>query len=379
MKMNKTVVAITGGHSTGIALIEEITKRHPLWNIVYLGRKSSLEGNKAPSFESVQLAKNKLVSFVPITTGRLQRRFTISTIPSLLKIPIGFIQSLIVLAKSKPDITISFGGYISTPVVISSWLLNIPVITHEQTSSMGLANKINSLFAKKIAVSFPGTLKSIAKNKGIYTGNLILDMTKNKTNPGSLERLNQYVNKTGKPILYITGGKTGSRYINQLVEKTLSLLTKDFMVVHQTGDLEFSKYQALKQEKYLPISTLPTLEQGWLLNNAKLVVSRGGANIIFELATIKKPAIIIPIPWSSGNEQLKNGKFLESINLAICLDQEKLTPKIFLENINRLSLDVSNKKMIPKTESIKNGREQLLKEIEIILDEKKTTKQKPIG
>ena len=373
-KINKIAVAITGGHSTGIALIEEIRKNHPSWEVYFFGRKNSFEGSSTPSFESVELAKNKFVSFMPIITGRLQRKFTISTIPSLLKIPVGFGQSLVLLAKIRPDITISFGGYISTPVVISSWLLKIPVITHEQTSSIGLANKINSLFAKKIAVSFPNTLKDVQKGKGIYTGNLILDMTKNKTNPGDLKWLAQHAKKNKKPILYITGGKTGSRYINQLIEKTLSELIKNFIVVHQTGGLEGAKYQALKQDNYFPIGTLPILEQGWLLNNAELVVSRGGANIIFELATIKKPAIIIPIPWSSGNEQLKNGRFLESTNLGICLDQEKLTPESFLESINKLSLDISTDKIIPKTENVKNGRKQLLNEIEKVLHEKKDTK-----
>ncbi len=374
MKIRKKTVVITGGHSTGIALIEEIRKTHPQWEIAYLGRKHSFEGDKALSFESIELAKNKRVSFVPIITGRLQRKFTISTIPSLLKIPIGFIQSLILLAKIKPNITISFGGYISTPVVISSWLLKIPVITHEQTSSIGLANKINSVFARKIAVSFPNTLKDVSKNKGIYTGNLILDMTKNKTNPGSLKWLEKYIIKAKKPIIYITGGKTGAQYINQLVEKTLFSLVKNFVVVHQTGGMEYSKYQTLKQKNYFPISTLPILEQGWLLNNAKLVVSRGGANIIFELATIKKPAIIIPIPWSSGNEQLKNGRFLASTNLGICLDQEKLTPKIFLNTVNKLDRDISAKKITGKTKMIRNGRKQLLNEIETTIYEKKGKK-----
>jgi UDP-N-acetylglucosamine--N-acetylmuramyl-(pentapeptide) pyrophosphoryl-undecaprenol N-acetylglucosamine transferase len=365
----RPVILITGGHSTGIALVEEIQKTHPQWQIIYLGRKHSLEGKAVFSFEWHQLAERKDLKFLPITSGRLQRKFTKSTIPSLLKIPIGFLQSLIIIKTHRPTATVSFGGYVSTPVVIASWLLAVPVISHEQTSSIGLANKINSLFSKKIAVSFPNTLKDIPKNKAVYTGNLISDLVKNKTNPASLGWLKKEAQNTKKPILYITGGKTGSSFINELVRESLTKLVKNYIVVHQTGGLEYEKHQKIKMAGYYPLEILPFKQQGWILNNAKIIVSRGGANIVFELATIGKPAIIIPIPWSSGNEQFKNCQFLSEIGLAVCLDQNKVSPNRFLKSINQLSQKI-DKGLTFKKEKIKNGRIQLVAEIEKLINEK---------
>jgi len=370
MKSNKNpVIAITGGHSTGIALVEEIQKTHPQWQIIYLGSKHSFEGSGAASFEYNQLSKRSDLKFISIISGRLQRKFTVSTIPSLLKIPIGFLQSLLILATRQPTITVSFGGYVSTPVVIASWLLAIPVVSHEQTSSIGLANKINLFFSKIIAVSFPSTLRSLPAKKAVYTGNLILNLVKNKTDPGSLAWLESKAEKTKTPVIYITGGKTGSSFINGLVKESLENLTKRYIVVHQTGSLEYEKYRKIKMTNYHPLETLPFKEQGWLLNNAKIVVSRGGANIVFELATIKKPAVVIPIPWSSGNEQFKNCQFLSEIGLGVCLDQYKIDSGQLLKSIDQLAKKIDGGLNIKK-ENIKNGRKQLVAEIEKIIDEK---------
>ena len=92
------------------------------------------------------MMKEKGIPSYALTTGRLQRTFTRYTIPSLLKVPVGFVQSLQFLRQIKPDVICSFGGYPAVPVVMAGWFLGIPSITHEQTLIPGLANKIISRF-----------------------------------------------------------------------------------------------------------------------------------------------------------------------------------------------------------------------------------------
>src|SRR3989344_9001367 len=114
-------ILITGAHFTpAVATIEEL-KKVENEEIVYVGRNTTLEGDRTQSVESKVLPALG-VKFIPIIAGRLQRSFTPYTIPSLLKIPIGWIQALYIILSEKPDVILSFGGYVAVPVVIVGWL-----------------------------------------------------------------------------------------------------------------------------------------------------------------------------------------------------------------------------------------------------------------
>src|SRR3989344_6440377 len=178
-------VLITGAHfTTAVAVIEELKNLSALpyrqaggrqdkenIEIVYVGRKTTMEGDSSPSAES-QILPKMGVKFIPIVAGRLQRSFTLYTVPALLKIPVGFLQSIYIILREKPDVVVSFGGYVGVPVVFVSWLWSIPILIHEQTLVSGLANKISGLFADKVAVSF-NMEHSFNKEKVILTGNPI--------------------------------------------------------------------------------------------------------------------------------------------------------------------------------------------------------------
>lgn len=355
--MSKRIV-ITGGHLTpALALIEEIQKDSKDWEIHYLGRKYALEKQKSESFEYRSLNKRKDIIFHPLITGRLQRKFKPETIISLFKIPLGFFQSLYYLLKIKPQKVVSFGGYLSVPVVINSWLLSIPSFTHEQTSTLGLANKINSFFVKKVAVSFPWVKHLLPKNKAVLTGNLIAESVYNSEPPKNLD-LYQAVSSTNKPILLITGGKTGSRTINQTIKQSLPELTKEFFVIHQIG-LDKTT-QPKRVENYWATRFIDNKYFGWTIKKSSLVISRSGANIVAYLASFKQPAILIPIPWSSQNEQYKNAKFLQETSLVKIIDQKDLTPNKLLKTIKEFDYQQINPKFPEwwtKAEPAKAGKQ----------------------
>ena len=173
-------IAITGGHSTGLALMEAIKQKYPDWEIYYFGRKYSLEGEKALSFDYKVVSQIKGVNFISLTTGRLQRKLSFSALISLFKIPYGFVQSLFWLLRIKPEVIVSFGGYVSVPLVVAGWILRIPSLAHEQTLVFGLATRINRLFVQKIAVSHRQLLDKLPKSKGVYTGMPLRLSLKNK-------------------------------------------------------------------------------------------------------------------------------------------------------------------------------------------------------
>ena len=135
-------ILILGGHLTpALALIESLKEQKV--EIIFLGRKKVTEGKKPPSAEYQQVG-NLNVKFQNIVTGRIQRHLTLYTVPSLFKIPIGFIQTFLTLLYFRPSIVVSFGGSLSFPAVFAAWLLGIGSITHEQSAIPGISNRINS-------------------------------------------------------------------------------------------------------------------------------------------------------------------------------------------------------------------------------------------
>jgi len=148
-------VILIGGHlSPALSLLEELKNEE----VIFFGRKYSFEGDKALSLE-YQLVEELNIPFVSITTGRLQRKLTRHTFSSFLKLPIGFFQSINALIKYKPDVVLGFGGYISIPVILASFVLRIPAVIHEQTLEAGFANKILSRFAQKICISWESSFQ----------------------------------------------------------------------------------------------------------------------------------------------------------------------------------------------------------------------------
>ncbi|MBM3208678.1 UDP-N-acetylglucosamine--N-acetylmuramyl-(pentapeptide) pyrophosphoryl-undecaprenol N-acetylglucosamine transferase [Candidatus Shapirobacteria bacterium] len=361
---DKTIV-ITGGHLTPAqAVMEELQKGD--WQIYYFGREFSLEGSRIPSVES-QVVPRMGVRFIGFPAGRLQRRLTRETIPALLRIPAGFFSAFSKLWQLRPRVILSFGGYVSVPVVLAGWLLRIPILTHEQTRVFGLASKINSFLSKKVLVSYSESIKFFSKKKVILTGNPLREEIFNyqlsrqrpasqrdeRGSPGAATISNQ-LSREKLPLIYITGGNQGGQVINRAVEEILPQLLIKYRLVHQVGGLDYEKFKAhqvglgqsskLKTplgERYFVTSYVEAKDIGWVLNSASLVVSRAGANITSELAALGKPAILIPIPWSSQNEQEENAKALVEAGIAVILEEGQLSGKKLLRAIEMMMTNLS--------------------------------------
>jgi len=328
-------ILITGAHFTpAIALIEELKKTKDL-DIVYIGRKNTMEGDLTPSKES-QIIPTLGVKFISITTGRLQRSFTRYTIPSLLKIPIGFIQSVWIIWTEKPNVILSFGGYVALPLVVIGWLFSIPILIHEQTLVSGLANKISSFFADKITLSFDKNQK-LENKRIVLTGNPIRNIVLNPKRNLDLEYRIFFENyrKEKLPIILVMGGNQGSHIINEAISQCFDKLIRIALVIHITGDnkfLDFEKLKKLENDHYLVKKWIGE-EYGTILSKVDLVISRAGVNTLTELAFAAKPALVIPIPYLYQDEQNKNAKYFEKLSLVKILPQYDLSGKSLFENI----------------------------------------------
>lgn len=300
---------ITGGHATtALAVIDEIKEKHPDWELIFVGRKFAMEGDKEVS-EEFRLVKEYAIKFLSLTTGR-SRPFNFP------KILIGFLQSLVYLIKYRPDAILSFGGYIALPVVISGWLLGIPSVTHEQTMELGLANKIISIFAKKVCVSW---------EIGIPIRKQLFSPPKEPS----------FAVDKKLPLIYITGGSTGAQSLNEKIYPVISELVKKFIVVHQTGR-RFNQKSSLRNYIIAPYFSVSDL--AWIYKHATIVLSRGGANTVGENAALGKVAIFVPLPWSANNEQEKNAQLLVEAGSSELIPQSSLTAKSLLGTIKKIEV-----------------------------------------
>lgn len=354
-------ICLTGGHVTpAIALIKELKKRG-YSDIIFIGRATMMEGDKTPSIESV-LIPQLGVKFFTIRPGRLQRSFSPRTIPALLRTPLGIIQSFFLLLRESPQVVTSFGGYVALPVVIASWILRIPVVTHEQTVVVGLANKIISFFATRIAVSFESSLKYFPEKKVILTGNPV--------RPEIFEvRAKKFLIKSRRPVVYVTAGNQGSHVINMVVAEILPKLLQRYVVIHQAGaagvtdDFEVLSKLAdslppeLKRYYHLERYIGPD-DIGALLSSADLVIGRSGANTVADLAAKRVPALFIPLPFATHDEQTKNARLLVEAGSAEILPQRELTPErllavteMMIENIRRYKRAATNAKKLVRLDA----------------------------
>lgn len=337
-------VVVIGGHlSPAFSVIQELEGE----DILLIGRKHPLEGDKALSLES-QFAQSHGITFKSITTGRLQRRFTRYTVSSLFKFPKGLAQAMKILRDFKPDIVIGFGGYLQVPIITAAYLLGIPTIIHEQTLEAGFANRVVSGMANRICISWDSSRKYFPKNKVVLTGNPI---RKEIIKPATK---NSFSFKNGRPVVYVTGGSLGSHKLNVFMEKCIRDFLKEAIVIHQTGDSkvfkDFDRLVEIKQglpgdikERYVLNKFFTSDEVSNILREADLVVSRSGINIITELLYLQKPAFLIPLSFAQKNEQHKNALMAKDLGLAE-VGTEKLTAEEFFNTIKSMLGNLSKYK-----------------------------------
>lgn len=331
-------IAITGGHMTpALAVIEELQK-NKTHQIIYFGRKYSFEGKKTLANDFQIVSKIKSLKYVNLNTGRLQRKISLHTLPSLLRIPKAVIEASQILKREKVDCILSFGGYLAFPVALAGFLKKIPVYTHEQTVGVGLSNRFISHFSKKIFLSWPSSQKYFPEEKSLLVGNPVRGVIfkTNKTDlhtfPFSLKQIiDVKLRKPETKLIYISGGNQGSHIINQIIWQMLSQLLDEYYIIHQCGyyDWETFSFENLslnkkQKQKYYLTPWIDSEQIGWVYKSADLIISRSGANTVTEIAALGKPAIFIPIPWVVDNEQQKNAEMILNAGFAKILNQNDL-------------------------------------------------------
>jgi UDP-N-acetylglucosamine--N-acetylmuramyl-(pentapeptide) pyrophosphoryl-undecaprenol N-acetylglucosamine transferase len=311
----------TGGHVLpAVAVIEELRARAVPLDILWIGSHKGVERD---------IAGSQGIRFAAIQTGKLRRYLALETVTDMLRLPVGLAQAFLQVHRFKPDVIFSTGGNVSVPTVVAGSRM-APILTHEQTAQVGIANKIAARFAKRFAASYDETAE-IARtlhDHVVVTGNPV----RASLAGGKASRAWAHFGLTpGLPVIFVTGGARGASAVNERIEALLPGLLDRAQVVHQAGPASANDDAA----------RLATLRESWpedyrkryvvteflgpeiadLYAIADIVIGRAGAGTVAELAFLGKPSILIPLPGTWGDEQRKNAAVLVRNDAAIVLEQ----------------------------------------------------------
>ncbi|NCN06424.1 MAG: UDP-N-acetylglucosamine--N-acetylmuramyl-(pentapeptide) pyrophosphoryl-undecaprenol N-acetylglucosamine transferase [Candidatus Pacebacteria bacterium] len=337
-------ILTTGGHLTPALAFIDYVREQAGAEFIFLGREFSQIQNNQRSQEIQAIATDRSIPFIAFQSGKLTFHSPWQLLLQSWQVIIGIIRAFKIISTEKPDVVVLFGGYLAVPVALAAWLQHIPVVTHEQTAVASLSTQIIGIFSKKIAVSHKHLLEKFSEKKVVFTGNLLRHKLENNQ-----PKKPSWLGSLELPVMYITGGNQGSQVINATIAQVLPQLTRDWTVVHQCGSPTKKTNYAQQlhdaasqlshpaQARYSVREWITETELAWLYTHAQIVISRAGANTLFELQHFGLPAILIPLPFSHQQEQLRNAEIAAKSGNSIILPQNKLNPDSLITAIKNLA------------------------------------------
>lgn len=333
----------TGGHIyPGLAIARGILALDPKVEIHFVGTANGLETKIIPK-ENLQLhcIQGGKINFV----GNLPQK-----IMTLLKVPVGILQSAFLIFKYRPDFVLGVGGYASFPFVFAASLLGRKTAVWDGDAHPGVANQMLARFVDLCFIVFDDAKKYLNKgtsaDKCLNFGMPVRAEVEKAATAGMPKST-----PDGFFHLFSFGGSQGSRAISKALSDLLlkrPQWTEKTKVVHQIGSVDWQ----MMQQKYRGQEDFVTPKE-FIYNMpetyawADLVVCRGGASTIAELAAFGVPAIIVPLPAANDHQQ-RNAESLVKADAAKMILQKDLSPESLDKEIQALMQDEARRKNLSK-------------------------------
>ena len=311
----------TGGHIfPAIAIADELKRRLPDAEILFVGAKDRMEMQKVPQ------------AGYPIEglwISGLQRKLSWQNLLFPLKFISSLLKSRSIIKRFKPDAVIGTGGFASGAVVKVAGQMGIPTFIQEQNSYAGITNKMLAKNAHKICVAYDAMEQFFPKEKIVKTGNPIRDGLLNIAEYRS-EGLSYFHLDSQRKTLLVLGGSLGARRINQLFEQL------GVQVLWQCGKLYYEEYKKYNSEQVRVLAFIDRMELAYAA--ADVIISRAGASSVSELCVVGKPVIFIPSPNVAEDHQTKNARAIADKQAAILLRESELNEQ-FANTFSKLIAD----------------------------------------
>lgn len=349
-------VLISGGGSGGhiypaLAVAAQLRTTYDA-DILYLGSDDGLE---------MQLVPAAGFRMATIKAGKLQRYLSLKTVKSLARVPVGMTQAIGIVREFHPDVTFTSGGYVAVPAGLASKINGVPLLLHQQDVPPNLSNKLIAPLATRISVAFEASQKYFPAAKTLLMGNPIRQEILN-VRKVSIQQARSNLNLDPElPLILVTGGSQGARYLNQVVVQALPELLKTCQILQISGQKLFDETRTLAdnttaeldgvlKQRYRLVAYLSD-EMPMALQAASLVVCRAGAATLSELAVLEKSSLLVPLPPSLGiSPQEINAETFRNAKAAEVIRNDALTPEILIIRIQRM---LNSDRLLEMTQALK--------------------------
>ncbi len=380
LKNKKIKIILVGGGTAGhinplLAIyastmkLEKVKNREISPYFTYIGSP----GTFTDKFNELDIPIRKIMS------SKLRRYASWNNLSEFPKFIFSFLQSLWYIFLEKPDIMFSKGGPGSLAPVIAARFFRTTVFIHESDAMPSATTKLAAFFAKKIFLAFGDAREKLPlqhQKKCMTVGNpLRLSLLENLSNQHTA-KINLGLNPQ-KFLIIVLGGSQGSQRINNLIIESLpQILKENIQVFHQTGPKLFKEVSEAINSNFGSLKKIEA--SGYYVTEffndnikdvlvaADIIISRAGSSI-FEFAALGKPSILIPLPESAQNHQLKNALSYERAGACIMLTEDKISTPLFIETLKQLITNPSilqkmsdSAKKFAKPEASRQIAEELL-------------------
>lgn len=314
----------TGGHIfPGVAVANEIMRREPDSEVLFVGTSRGLENRIVPD-NGFQLSL--------ISSAGLKNVGLAGKLKGLTVLPRSFFEAWRVLHDFRPDVVVGAGGYVSGPVVLTAHFMRFPTMVMDSNAIPGFTNRRLARFVDRAALTFDEATPYFG-TKGVVTGN-----------PVRKEFFDVPVREPRPPFsLLITGGSQGAHAINVAASEALPIVKASglsFTVTHQTGEADLDQVRSAYDQAGVDSDVKPFISNiVEEFERADLIVSRAGATTCAELAAAGKPAVMIPLPGAADDHQRKNAEALERHGAVKMILQSDLTPDRLANTLQELFAD----------------------------------------
>lgn len=348
MKIEKAIISGggTGGHIfPAIAIADELKRRNPNVDILFVGAVGKMEMTKVPE------AGYKIEG---LEIEGLKRKLALSNFILPFKIIKSLLKARKIVKSFKPQVVVGVGGYASGPTLKAATMLKYPSIVQEQNSFPGKTNKILSKSVTKICVAYDGLERFFPADKIIQTGNPTRkDMV--EIDGKSKEGFEFYGFDASKKTILIIGGSLGARTLNESVINYLGeLIEKEVQVLWQCGKLYYAQLEEKLNGKDLKsvkmVQFIERMDLAYAI--ADVVISRAGAISVSELCLVKKPTILVPSPNVSEDHQTKNAMALVEKDAALMVKDIEAVEKLIPQAIELLGDSKKQSELIQNIESL---------------------------
>lgn len=314
----------TGGHIyPAVAIADEIKKRLPNAEILFVGAQDKMEMKKVPQ------------AGYPIEglwISGIQRSNLLANFSFPFKLVSSLWNARKIIHRFRPDACIGTGGFASGPLMWAAAQKGIPVMVQEQNSFPGITNKLLKNKAFAICTAYDNMESFFPKDKVYLTGNPIrANLFENLKDKASAKK--DFNINPNKPVILSVGGSLGARTLNNAwLSGFKDLIEEDIQLIWQTGKLEFNKISNnshLKNKNIHITEFIYNMKEAYAA--ADIIVSRAGAMAISELCLVGKPTLLVPFPFAAEDHQTKNAQNLTSHQAAIMITDQQ-APELLVKN-----------------------------------------------